>query len=111
MDDEEELLEMFSEYLELHGHECVTAETAEIAYELLKTEPFDLAILDYILPEMNGMDLYVKIETHAKCPRIIFMSGTIDLLDKSIPKKDYVLDWLEKPFPLDFISKIIKANF
>ncbi len=63
------------------GYEARAASSAEEALELIAEWRPDLAILDVVLPKMNGIDLAVLLR--AKCPncRIVLSSGHPDTAD------------------------------
>ncbi|MEO6929686.1 MAG: response regulator, partial [Casimicrobiaceae bacterium] len=53
--------------LELQGHSVALAENGRIALEMLKSDPFDLLLLDIEMPEMNGFQV---LETMVRDPQL-----------------------------------------
>src|SRR5271167_4013435 len=62
VDDEAEIREGLAELLALEGFEVTTAESAEIGLQKLEADPFDLILLDFNLPGLNGLDMLETIE-------------------------------------------------
>lgn len=68
------------------GHTVRAAMSGGTALELIKNEPFDLAIVDYRMPEMDGFEVFEK--ARALRPNMGFMLitafGTSDLVDDAL---------------------------
>ena len=60
-DDEKNLRLLYQTELEDEGYEVTVAENAQEVLDLLKTEQYDLLILDIQMPGMNGIELMEKI--------------------------------------------------
>jgi PAS domain S-box-containing protein len=73
VDDEEELLELGKLYLELNGDLfIVLASSAKSALVKLASDHFDAVVADYMMPEMNGIDLLKAIRSKSQIPFILF---------------------------------------
>jgi DNA-binding response OmpR family regulator len=75
VDDEEQLVSTLAERLQIRGIDASWVTGSMAALELVKTETFDLAILDVKLPKMNGLEL--KKRLHALHPemKFLFLTG------------------------------------
>lgn len=62
VDDEEEVLGLFSHFLERDGYEVETADSASNAMSLVEANPFRAAFLDLNLPDYNGIELLRNIK-------------------------------------------------
>lgn len=62
VDDEEEVLGLFSHFLERDGYEVETANSASNAMSLVEANPFRAAFLDLNLPDYNGIELLKNIK-------------------------------------------------
>jgi DNA-binding NtrC family response regulator len=110
VDDEPEVTESLSEILTRHDYEVRAAMTAEAAIETVATWAPDLALVDVVLPRMNGIELAGIIrEAHPFC-RLVLFSGqhtTQELLEEAA-KKGHLFEILAKPvhpmFMLDYVS-------
>ena len=65
--------------LRSHGHEVILANNGRIGLELLQMEKFDIAIVDYHMPEMDGMDLIKAYRAHEQGPAlpIIMLTASV----------------------------------
>ena len=81
----------------------------EIAKSLKNT--FDLIIVDYRMPVMNGAELVAKIRQLPKYKKIpiLMLSSETDKEKKIEAKKAGATGWIKKPFQLDKFKKIIET--
>ena len=115
VEDEVDLSDEIKLFLERHNHTITTETTGELGLETYMSKldkepkpPFDIVILDYQLPGINGMKVAVDILT--KCPdqRILFASAYVeDTLRESIKTLKQIVELLQKPFCLEMLLKII----
>jgi len=110
VDDEPEVTESLSAILAKHDYEVRVAATAEAAIETIAGWTPDLAIVDVMLPLMNGIDLAIVIrETHPRC-RLVLFSGqqTTQAVLEEAARKGNLFEILAKPvhplFMLDYVS-------
>lgn len=57
VEDEKDLLDIYQEVLEDAGYKVETAENGKVALEKLSASPFDLVLLDLMMPEVDGMEV------------------------------------------------------
>jgi CheY-like chemotaxis protein len=99
VDDERTIADTLAVIFSQRGYETRAAYSAEQALEIVAEWPPDLAILDVILPQMNGIDLSVLLsERLPKCQSLLFSGQalTADLLAEA-KKKGYTFAILAKP--------------
>ena len=116
VEDEVDLSDEIKLFLERHNHTITTETTGELGLETYMSKldkepkpPFDIVILDYQLPGINGMK--VAVDILAKCPdqRILFASAYVeDTLRESIKNLKQIVELLQKPFSLEMLLKIIQ---
>ncbi|HEU4554977.1 MAG TPA: ATP-binding protein [Chitinophaga sp.] len=87
------------------------ARDGAIAYELFKTNNYDLVLLDLQMPEMNGLEVVQRIRAHedaqkAKVP-VLVVTADIARHDEETFRKAGFNDWLLKPFKEKDIYKSI----
>ena len=89
VDDERVIQELFQSILEPEGFQVSTATNAREALYLLRDETFGATVLDYKLPDMNGIDLFHQIERHYPrlANKVLFMTG----LDLGEQGKGYLM--------------------
>jgi two-component system response regulator AtoC len=103
-DDEEKILKRLGRALRDEGHEVVEATTAREAQRQMAERPFDLLVVDNVMPGMTGMDLIKEIAqttTPGERPQIVMMTahGSTQIVREAF--KLGVEDFLEKPFEID----------
>ncbi len=81
VDDTEPIRKSMSRQLSRIGYVIQTADSGAAALAALRKEPFDLAIIDYRMPEMNGLELFYKIKAESPYLPVIMITGegSIDL--------------------------------
>jgi CheY-like chemotaxis protein len=77
VDDSQEILEINQSILQAAGYQVLTAKCGEAALELLRLRSVDVAIVDNVMPGMNGIDLARRIKSSAPGILVIMYSGTI----------------------------------
>ena len=103
VDDEEKILKRLGRALRDEGHDVVEASSAREAQRLLGDRPFDLFVVDNIMPGMTGLELLreVAVMPDAERPQIVMMTahGSTQIVREAF--KLGVEDFLEKPFEID----------
>jgi len=111
VEDEPQLGRILCLLLEKLGHYPTLAVDAKTALERHGMNSFDAISLDFVLPDMNGMEVYERIrETDSEIP-IIFVSGNFEYLQSmmELETRDPKMDHLAKPFSnMEYISMIQK---
>lgn len=108
-EDDKDIAEFIKLYLENEGYEVVLAGDGLLAYEETQREKIDLAVVDIMLPQMNGYDLIKKIREGSNIPIVILSAKNLDS-DKILGLDLGADDYLTKPFnPLELIARI-KSN-
>ena len=84
IDDEPAICASLSAFLEDYGFQASTAESAEEALDLMKSNPYDICIVDLRLPGMSGEDLILKAKERYPDQKHIIYTGSIsyNLSDK-----------------------------
>jgi DNA-binding NtrC family response regulator len=84
VDDQPEVLQVFSRALDQVGYNTQIAETAESALELVEALPPDAVLLDLRMPYVNGMGfLYRLRERHPQMP-VAIITGVPDLDEATV---------------------------
>jgi len=111
VDDEEEFLDIMSERMRNRGMEVVTASSAKEALEKIEKELFDAIILDFMMPEMNGLETIKAIKEKKPELQVILLSGQATLEKGVEAMKLGALDVVEKPADMEtLVAKIKKAG-
>ena len=108
-DDEIEVAELLKLYLEKDGFEVFYAGDGITALGIVSTEELDCAVLDVMMPELNGFQLLKKIREKSEIPVIMLTARTASA-DKVLGLDMGADDYVVKPFdPLELCARI-KAN-
>jgi len=97
IEDDLELAEILTEYLEQFDFEIITEDDPFKALSILKLEPFNLVILDLTLPGMDGLEVCEEIRKRQDIP-IIISSARSDVADKVHALELGADDYLPKPY-------------
>ncbi len=108
VDDDEQMQFFLREALERQGYAVVVKGSAEDALDSLKTDNFDLMLLDVRLPGMSGLAAVEEIlKIDAKIPIIVMTAhGTRDSAIEAMRRGAY--DYFTKPFRLDEMEIVIR---
>jgi DNA-binding NtrC family response regulator len=78
IDDEPDILHVVSFLLRTEGFDVETASSAEQALQMLSQTTYDLAVSDYLMPSMDGIQLLQKVRGKKDYTPFIFFSGNAD---------------------------------
>ncbi|MGH1882678.1 response regulator transcription factor [Enterococcus avium] len=105
-DDEQGIIDFVTLYLEKDGYTVFTATDGEDALAHIQEEKIDLAILDIMMPKMNGYQLIKKIRAEKNIP-IIFLTAKDASADKVLGLDIGADDYVTKPFdPLELVARV-----
>lgn len=97
VDDDEGLRRMLQLVLERGGYRVVTAETAREGLQIVETRAPRLAVIDWYLPDMTGLDALRQLKaTHPRLP-VILLTGYANLAGAVDAIKEGAYDYLAKP--------------
>lgn len=107
IDDDEGLLHFLSRFFLRKGFEVTAFANARTAIDAISRQNFDLVMLDYKMPELNGLDALEEIKKiDAKTPVILMTAyGTTDLAIEAMKRGAY--DYLVKPFEQMDLTRIV----
>lgn len=98
VEDEQKVSAFICKGLEEHGYKVKTASNGITAKNLLKQEPFDLLILDVMLPDTNGIELCRYIRQTDNNTPILMLTALNQVDNKVSGLKAGADDYLVKPF-------------
>jgi cyclic di-GMP phosphodiesterase len=102
-------LEVMEGILYREGYRVVTASNAGEALQVIESKPVDLAVLDVMMPGMNGFDLCRKLKSLAgrRFFPVVLVTALNELDDKIAGLEAGADDFLTKPFhTVELIAKI-----
>lgn len=101
VEDEERLMEVVTLNLELEGYDVVPAVNGKQAMERFHEGPFDLILLDVMLPHMDGFSVCRSIRLENRKVPILFLTAKNSAQDRVMGLKIGGDDYLVKPFDLE----------
>ena len=105
-DDEKDIVAALKIYLESDGYCVHTAYSGEEALRVAKTEPVQLALMDIMMPGMDGITAMAKLREFTNIPVILLTAKSEDsdkILGLSVGADDYIT----KPFnPVEVLARV-----
>lgn len=108
VDDDKNLQFVLRQYLEEDGYKVIDAHSGHELEEKLKSDSFDVVLLDLMLPDSEGFALIGKIRQKTMVP-IIIVSGKSDTMEKIVGLEMGADDYITKPFEMRELSARIRA--
>ena len=104
IDDDEWIRDSLCLFFESEGCRLLAFETAEEALEELKSQVYDLIIVDYKLPGMDGLEFLKRIQkAHSNTLKVLISAyGSNEVVSEA--KKLGIHDFIEKPFTSESIE-------
>ncbi len=109
VEDDRAIARIEKDYLELNGYQVTLAEDGEIGRRLALQQPFDLILLDVMLPKMDGFTLLQHLREQLDVPILLVTARTEDL-DKIRGLGLGADDYIEKPFSPSVLVARVRAN-
>ena len=108
VDDENLIVKGICFSLEQDGMETEVAYDGEEALRLAKEEPFDVILLDVMLPKLGGFDVLQQIREFSNVP-VIMLTAKGEDMDKILGLESGADDYITKPFNILEVKARIKA--
>lgn len=105
-DDEAEIADLIELHLAREGYRCIKASDGQEALDAIRTQSVDLAILDIMMPKIDGYEVTRQIREQHHLP-IIFLSAKATDLDKITGLVRGADDYMTKPFnPMELVARV-----
>lgn len=105
-EDDADIAELISLYLENEDHQIVFAKDGQEAWEIFQKEKIDLLIVDIMMPRMNGYDTIRRIRERSQIPILVLSAKTLSQ-DKVLGLGLGADMYMTKPFdPLELVANI-----
>ncbi|MFF6015390.1 response regulator transcription factor [Lysinibacillus fusiformis] len=106
VDDEKEIRNLIAIYLKNEGYQVLEACDGEEGLQLLKKQAIHLIVLDLMMPNVDGMEMCMKVREIAEMPIIMLTAKSQDM-DKIMGLTIGADDYVTKPFnPLELVARI-----
>jgi two-component system OmpR family response regulator len=109
VDDEHSIVDAVATSLGYEGFDVTTAPTGRAALDALRGSPFDLVVLDVMLPDLDGFEVARRMREEGIRVPILFLTAKSDLDDKATGFSLGADDYVTKPFSLAEIVMRVRA--
>lgn len=109
VDDHEETRALLVRNLELAGHGVKAVETRAEAFTLLESSPFDVVVLDVMLPDGSGIELCTQLREANLLVPILLLTARVDVRSRVQGLEAGADDYLGKPFALSELRARVHA--
>jgi DNA-binding NtrC family response regulator len=108
VDDKKVIQDFFDFTLGFYGHQITVVQNPNEVPKILKEKTFDIAFVDIIMPEKNGIEVLKNINDIAPDLSVVMMSGYSIQEQRDEAIRLGAKGCLKKPFDLEDIKKVIK---
>jgi DNA-binding NtrC family response regulator len=107
-EDEEHLGTILEQFLIGRGYQVTVTRDGKAALAALRSEAFDVALLDIVMPELDGLEVLRSIREDPTHPEVIIITGngTIETAITAIRLGAY--DYLSKPYRMAEIDVLVR---
>src|SRR5687768_2141999 len=110
-DDEDKILKTLGRALREEGHECVATSSPRDAQRMLGVRPFDVLIVDNLMPQMTGLELIRDLVASTPAeerPQILMMTAHATVESAIEAMKLGAVDYLQRPFEIDELLVVVR---
>lgn len=108
VDDDGVMCHTLSDVLKKMSYDVTSVQSGEDALHSLREGPFDLILLDIVLPDMSGLDVLKKIRAIDGDAFVIMMTAYADVQTAVTAMKAGAYDYINKPFELEELRLTIR---
>ncbi|MBL4775124.1 MAG: response regulator, partial [Mariprofundus sp.] len=110
VDDEENVRDMATLMIENMGFQALVAHNGKQAIELYQQHmaQIELVLLDYIMPKMNGHEVFAELIKFNPDVRVVLTSGYTEIKATAAFKHTDLYGFLQKPYDFGIMNKIVK---
>jgi DNA-binding response OmpR family regulator len=107
VDDDSGITSTFEAILRSEGYDVVTAQDGREALELMRQVPFDLVLLDLLLPDIDGWTILQRIRDIRPSVRVVILSADVDVEGTIEAFRLGAVDVLLKPPDVDKLLRFL----
>ncbi|NOY79057.1 MAG: sigma-54-dependent Fis family transcriptional regulator [Calditrichaeota bacterium] len=107
-DDEEDFRIIFSDIIQKMGYHVETAQNGQEALAVVERHPIDIALVDFKMPGMSGLELLKEIKSRKPQIEVILITGmgTIDSAVEAMKSGAY--DYITKPVNFEELENVLR---
>ena len=110
VDDEVPIRGALRRILQAHGHSVLEAVDGVDALDVLGNHGVDLAIIDLMMPRMDGLELMGRVRVEYPGTKVIVISGFEEIVDLAERERD-VVAILKKPLEISEVADALRLAF
>src|SRR5947209_17062934 len=109
VDDEQPVQQLLDRTLRSEGYEVVPALDGEQALERIRTQSFDLVMLDVMLPKLDGFEVCRRVRAHSSVPIIMLTAKAEEVADRVLGLELGADDYIIKTCSMRELRSRVKA--
>src|SRR4051794_13447058 len=107
-EDEENLGQILKSFLAGRGHAVDAVTDGRAALQALRAESYDVALLDIVMPEMDGLEVLRNIKEDPDRPEVIIITGNGTIETAITAMKLGAYDYMSKPYRMAEIDVLVR---
>ncbi|MEO8621455.1 MAG: sigma-54 dependent transcriptional regulator [bacterium] len=107
-EDEVHLGQILSNFLAGRGYAVNTVTDGRAALEALRAEAYDVALLDIVMPELDGLEVLKQVRADADPPEVIIITGNGTIETAISAMKLGAYDYMAKPYRMAEIDVLVR---
>jgi DNA-binding NtrC family response regulator len=107
-EDEGNLAQILGAFLTSQGHHVTTCGDGRAAIEALRAEAFDVALLDIVMPDLDGLEVLRRLRDEADRPEVIIITGNGTIETAISAMKLGAYDYISKPYRMAEIDLLVR---
>lgn len=111
VDDDTDLLDVLTTLFTAQGYDVAAATSGKEALEILDRKTARVALIDYRMPGMDGLELCRRLKARNPASLAIAMSGYLQVFSLVDVREAGFDDMIEKPFELDALKTLVDDAF
>src|SRR5579864_5287 len=109
VEDEQRMAELLQQALHEEGHQVVLARDGREGFEIARYSPFDVIVLDVMLPGMDGLAVARKLRERGNQTPVLMLTARDAPADIVLGLDSGADDYLTKPFSLEILLARLRA--
>ncbi|MFN8579782.1 MAG: sigma-54 dependent transcriptional regulator [Gemmatimonadaceae bacterium] len=110
-EDEEHLSAVLRDFLESRGFSVTVKHDGAAALQAMRLEAFDVALVDIVMPELDGLEVLRALRDEPAPPEVIIITGNGTIETAITAMKLGAFDYLSKPYRMAEIEVLVRRAF
>ena len=107
-EDEANLAQILATFLTGQGHHVTSCGDGRAALEALRSDAFDVALLDIVMPELDGLEVLRRLRDEPDRPEVIIITGNGTIETAISAMKLGAYDYISKPYRMAEIDLLVR---